>query len=167
MPVIQERNSEAQLLGSVDHLFYDDRNFCGEWIDSAGGTAFIGAVVLPLATARHHFFPEAFTMASGVLTVLAAGFYLFDWTVYATKAGSSEGSFYTVLQQDPATGTFVDLPASKVVTTCFAAPGSVHNSLIVRAEVNYRYRVTVASFGVQFTTSANDSRFSVMRLFKN
>lgn len=167
MPIVQERNSEAQLLGSVDHLFYDDRNFCGEWIDSAGGTAFISATVLPLATARHHFFTEAFTMASNILTVLTAGFYLFDWSVYATKSGSTEGSFYVVLQQDPATGTFADLPASKQVTTCFAAPGSIHNSLILLAEANYRYRVILASFGVTFTTSANDSRFSVMRLFKN
>lgn len=167
MPVMQERNSEAQLLGSVDHLFYDDRNFCGEWIDSAGSAGFIAAITLPLATARHHFFPEAFTMASNILTVLAAGFYCFDWTVYATKAGSTEGSFYSFLEEDPATAVFATVPASTVITTCFSAAGTVHNSLILKAQANYRYRVQVASFGTNFSTLANQSRFSVMRLFKN
>lgn len=167
MPVMQERNSEAQLLGSVDHLFYDDRNFCGEWIDSAGSGNFIGAMTLPLGTVRHHFFLEAFTMAAGILTVLAAGFYCFDWTVYATKAGSTEGSFYSFLEEDPATAVFAEVPATRIVTTCFAAPGTVHNSLILKAQANYRYRVQIATFGVTFATLANQSRFSVMRLFKN
>lgn len=167
MPIVQERNSESQLLGSVDHLFYEDRQFCAEWIDSAGGLSFSAVVTVPWATARHNFFPLLYTMSAGVLTLLEAGFYIFDWTLYCSKAGVTEGSFYSYLEQDPATGTFAEVTASRTNVTTFSPPGVLHNTLVLRAQANYRYRVQVATFGATFTTVANQSRLSVIRLFRS
>lgn len=166
MPIMQERNSEAQLLGSVDHLFAEDRNYCAEWYD-AGGTGFIGATTVPFASTRHNFFTEVYSMSAGVLTVLQPGFYIFNWSVYASKVGVTEGSIYSFLEQDPATAVFTELPASRAEVTTFSPPAFLTNQVIIRAQENYRYRVRAASYGIQFTTVVNMSRLSAIRLFKS
>lgn len=167
MPSAQVRNASMQQLNSADLLDVEDRNWGAEWYDSIGGQATIGAVAVNLDAERHNSAPEIFDFSSDILTVLEAGLYQFNFCVAADKAGSTEGSFYAFLQEDPDTGIFADIPATTAYATVFSAPGSVSNSLVILAGINYRYRLMFATHGVTFTTIQDGSNLSVVRLFKN
>jgi hypothetical protein len=167
MPVVGLRNADAQQIGSVDHLDVEDRNFGAEWYDSAGGTAFIGAITVPLATTRHNSAPEFYDMSSGILTVAEAGLYLLNFCVAVFKAGTSEGSFQAFLEEDADVGSFSLLPATTSYATTFSSSASVYNSVLLQVGINYRYRLRTATHGVVFTTVADGSKLSVIRLFKN
>lgn len=164
MTIIQTRNPEAEQLTSPDQA-WAERNHVAEWYDNAGGTVTISAVTVPLAATRHNFAPELYTFASNILTINEAGLYRFDFLVAASKAGSTEGSFYAFLEEDPATAVFALVPSTTVYTTVFSAPGSVYGSVTLRAGVAYRYRLRYATFGVNFTLIDDGSHLSVMRLF--
>jgi len=166
MPIIQTRNPEAEQLTSPDQA-WAERNHCAEWYDTAGGLGTVAAATVPLATARHNFAPELYVMATNILTITEAGLYKFEFLVAASKAGSTEGSFYAFLEEDPDTGTFVLVPATTAYTTVFSAPGSVNGSVILRAGANYRYRLRFATFGPTFTTIDEGSKLSVTRIYKN
>lgn len=176
MPVSQIRNSEAQLLGSVDHLFYDDRNFCAEWYDHSGAQTFtLGNALqtLNLDTQKTLLTADAFTIASSTITVLAAGPYLINFQLMSIQNGSSNACVNRVLlEQDPATGTFTTclpavgyfphVPLSNTISSCLV-------SIVVLAGANYKYRVR---FDQQFGSAPcklvpDGSYFSIVRLFKN
>ena len=167
MPIAQVRNASLQELGSTDHLDVEDRNFAAEWYDGTGGASYIAAITIPLSVTRHNAAPTIYSVSSNILTITEAGGYLFHYLVHADKAGSNEGAFYAYLEEDPATGTFAQIPATWVTATVFGAPGTVGGTTLVRAGINYRYRLVTGTYGVQFTTVADGSKLTVMRCWKN
>jgi hypothetical protein len=167
MTVIQTRNAEAAALESTDHLSTNDRNFSAEWLDAVGGQSTSEAVTVTLATQVHNFAPEVFDMASNILTILEGGFYQLAYTIYVQKSGSNEGSFYAFLEEDPATGTFTEIPGTRSTATAFNGPAS-GSSLTNRYVLpNYRYRLRFATFGVTFSTVGGFTKLSAVRFFKN
>lgn len=169
MPVVQIRNADAQMLGSADHLFYDDRNFAGEWYNNAVSASYIAAINVPLNVTRFNAVPQVYSLGADIITLLEAGFYVISFLVVAQKTtfSATEGSFYAFLEEDPATGTFATVPASTAYATCFSAPGSCYGSAIVLTQANYRYRVRSATHGVPHTMLANSCNLSIFRLYKN
>lgn len=169
MPIIQERNASMQQLNSADALDVEDRNFGAEWYDSVGGTAFLASTVVPLATERHNAAPEIFSMVSNILTLTEAGLYLFNFAATAANSGSAELIAAMTLDEDPDSGVFAAIPGTLTYWTWFNGSGTAHNSCLVRAGLNYRYRLAVSRIGGSVTPSLvqNASHLSVVRLFKN
>lgn len=176
MPVVQGRNSESQLLGSVDHLFFTDRNFGGEWYDHAGGQDYLlgnGPWTLNLDTEKLNPAPEVYTMASDILTIAEAGFYLFHFQLMvAQDGGSSSAVTRAWLEQDPATGVFAEyLPAVTYfpIAPISASVAAVTVMSLLLVGINYRYRIRFSeNYGsTPLTTVADGSKLTVVRLFKN
>lgn len=175
MPVIQTRNTEAQLLGSPDHLQTDDRNFAGEWYDATGGQDFIlggGPYTLNLDTEKINSAPEVFDMSSDILTISAAGLYLFSFQLMVVHDGGSSAAANRVwLEEDPDTGSFAQsLPAVNYFP--MASLASVSTGVctaLIQVGIDYRYRIRFEqSYGsTPLTTVADGSKLTVVRLFKN
>lgn len=177
MPTVGLRNTDAQQIGSTDHLDVEDRNWSAEWYDTAIGTpAFIAAITVPLAATRHNSAPEIYSMSSDILTILEAGLYLLTYTVTAFPDPVGSYGFYSYVEEDPATGTFASVPASYTSgASAFGSVTSASSSLFIHVGANYRYRLLAASFGNNFKLAPYSSPFGlyygsklgVMRLFKN
>jgi hypothetical protein len=168
MPVVGLRNADAQLIGSVDHLDVEDRNFGAAWYDSVGGGSFAAAITVPMATERHNSAPEIYNMSSGILTVAEAGLYFFSFAVGVSHAGSTEMIFNIILEQDPDTGIFTEVPGTTTYTTFLTGFGTGFNTALLRVGIDYRYRLRVSSLvGGSNSLIANGSHLSVFRLFKN
>lgn len=169
MPTVGFRNADAQNIGSSDHLSVFDRNFFAEWYDAAGGLLFLAADTVPLGTERHNSAPEIFDFSSNILTLTEAGLYLFFFSLTAQQSGSAEMIVQVYLEEDPDTGIFAVVPGTETTMTFFAGFGTLVNYAFLRAGINYRYRLRVQRLGgtVTPTLTANGSKLSVVRMFKN
>lgn len=175
MPVVQVRNAEAALLGSTDHLFFDDRNFCAEFYDHAGGQTFIlgnSPVLVNLDTVKVNVAPTEITLASDIITLVEAGLYLFRFQVMVIHNGSSSATVNRCwLEEDPATGVFaMTLPAVNYFTMApiINSVGTGCGFALRMTQANYRYRIMVdQQYGSgSEKTVADGSSLSIVRLFK-
>lgn len=169
MPIVQGRNASMQQLNSPDVLNVENNNFCAEWYDGVGGTNFLAATTVPLATERQNAAPEIFTMASNILTIAEAGLYLFNFAVTGANSGSAEMIALMTLDEDPATAVFATVPGTLTYGTWFNGSGTLYNSAVLRVGIAYRYRLSISRIGGSVTPSLvqNASHLSVIRLFKN
>lgn len=169
MPTVGIRNESAQAIGSTDHLSINDRNFCVDIYNTSSET-FVSETVLGLNTIRFNPVPEIFSLASNILTIAEAGYYLFLVRVALSMTGGGAGQAAVSLQQDPATGTFaaitgglgyIFLPASLNFSFQMAIP--------VLAGANYRYRLTsIRTSGAGNVQTVNNTTcLSAIRLYKN
>ena len=140
MPIEQVRNADAQLLGSVDHLWAKDRNFAVEAY--GGGDAFTSELVLNLGTLRQNYTEELFDLSSNILTFYQAGVYLFMFHSVLTMTGGAAGQASVYLQQDPATGIFTTVPSA---LSYIYLPPALNSSFQVVLPLivgfDYRYRI--------------------------
>jgi len=175
MPTVGLRNTDSQQIGSADHLDVEDRNWSAEWYDSGFfGSAYIAAIVVPLITTRQNSAPEIFSLASSILTILEAGIYFFNYTVMASPTTGVDAQGYGYIEEDPATGTFAQLPGTMAAAaSTLGSATSIHTNCILRVGINYRYRLMAASAGTNWNLLGSGlgngwgSRLSVIRLFKN
>lgn len=169
MPSAQVRNASMQQLSSADQLDVEDRNWGAEWFDSAGGTTFTAATVVPLAGERHNSAPEVYEMASNILTVREAGLYLILYTVTADQSLSSELNFQAYLELDPDAGSFAQFPGSTGYNTMFNGAASISNYILLRLGIDYRLRLVVARIGGADVPALlqYESKLTIVRLFKN
>lgn len=166
----QQRNSEMQALNSADLLSVKDRNLGFFAYNSATSVGFsVGTVSLDTVPINNS--PDVYSLSGGILTILQAGIFKFDWRVTVGHAsGSANLVAATTLDQDPATGSFAAVPGSLVY---WAVLGSAYasgvGSMLVRTKANYRYKIAVSR---QSTTDsllmlANACTLSVERLFRS
>jgi len=169
MPIVQVRNASLQQLNGVDQLNIDEHNFGAAWYDSVGGTSFLGATTVPLATERYNSAPSIFSMTANILTLLEAGLYLLSFAATGANPGSAEMIAAMTLDEDPATGIFASIPGVISYDTWFNGSGTMSNTALVIANINYRYRLSVSRIGGSATPTLvqNASHLSAVRLFKN
>lgn len=171
MPQSQRRNGPMQDLNKADLLSHHDRNFAGEWYDGPGGQTFTSAITVNLDTERLNTAPNAFTLLSDIVTVYEAGIHLLHFCVTSShNSGSSPAVITAWLEEDPATNSFAIVPGTVMYATAHTT-GYVSNvgMAILRIGIGYRYRVrvAVASGGDTFVTNSNQSKLSIVRLWKN
>lgn len=170
-PTAQKRNASMQALNGVDMLHIDNKNFAAEYYDGPGGQTFTSAVTVNLDTEKLNAAPTVFSLTADIITLLEAGLYLFNFCATAShSSGSSNATIAVWLEEDPATGSFAIIPG----TICYAVINTVGfvtavNSSIIRAGIDYRYRLQIARTSGSDTmiTVANQSKVSILRLFKN
>lgn len=172
MTVAQVRNAEMVALLSADLLSSKDKNVAIEVYDFNGGQDFSSATpfTVNLDTARFNFFPEVFTLSSNILTVLEAGIYQVNWRI---TVGYDSGFFPAAavawLEEDPATGTFVEVHSSKgflQLSGVSWATVQIVNYLHVAANSRYRLRLARDGGSDTLTTLPRGASLSVMRLLK-
>lgn len=160
MPVTQTRNADAQLLGSVDHLWARDRNFAFEAY-GGGAENFTSETVFGLSTIRQNYTPELFDLSSNILTIFEAGVYLFSVRSTLTMTGGGAGQALVYLQQDPATGTFTSVVSSLTYVYIPPALNTTFQMVIpLLVGLDYRYRIagirTSGSGNVQTLNQSNN-----------
>lgn len=169
MPAIQTRNADAQLLGSVDHLFARDRNFVFEAYHN-GSNLFTVETVLGLDVVRQNFTEELYDLSGNILTLYAAGVYLFSFRSSFSISGGGVGQAAFYLQEDPATGVFATVP---VALGYVYLPASLNNTLQItvplRVGLNYRYRLAAVrtSGGGNVSTINQTTTLSAVLLYNN
>lgn len=171
MPIVQQRNSEAQLLGSVDHLFFNDRNFPID-IYNSGSESFTSEVTLGLNTIRYNPASEVYTLASNILSVKIPGYYLINFRTTLTMTGGGAGQAIISLKQDPATGTFATVIAS---LSYVYLPPALNQSMqlttpvLVTGAGIFRYYISgIRSSGAgNVNTISGSTSLNVVRLYQN
>lgn len=171
MPIMQERNSEAWMLGGVDHLRFDDRNFPID-IYNTGSESFTSEVTLGLDTVRYNPAPEVYTLASSILSIHIPGYYLVNFRTTLTMTGGGAGQAIISLKQDPATGTF----ATVLATLSYVyLPPALNQSMqlttpvLVTGAGIFRYIIVGirASGAGNVNTISGSTALNVVRLYQN
>jgi hypothetical protein len=176
MPSSQVRNADAQILGFVDHLNVEDRNFSAEFYDNVGGQSYLlGDPVLTvnIDTSRINSAPTIYSLASDVVTIAEAGLYLASFHVSSQLAGGSTSvvsQFW--LEEDPDTGVFGEVTASRGFFVHAGILNSVSGAsmtTLLQVGIDYRYRIRLEQIYGSSTlnTLFRGSKISFIRLFKN
>lgn len=169
MPTTQSRNADAQLLGSVDHLWAKDRNFAFEAY-GGGAENFVSETVFALTTVRQNYTAELYDLSSNILTIFEAGVYLFCFRSTVTMTGGGAGQVAISLQQDPATGTFTSIISTFNYVYIPPALNSTCQIVIpLLVGFDYRYRIvgirTSGAGNVQTLNQSNN--LSVILMLNN
>lgn len=144
----QERNAEMVALLGQDFLSLLDRNHFADYYGSVQNTG-IGATptVLSLNTTRFSTAEGVFfALSSSIVTVSQAGLYRVDYWASVGFDGAyvSEMGGVLYLEEDPSTGTFAEVPGSRIYLNLPASEGVTGSrSLSLRIPAGYRYRLVL------------------------
>lgn len=170
MALTQTRNAEMQMLGSADHLFAKDRNFCFSAYNS-GSDLFTSTITLSLNTVVLNHAPEIFSFASNILTILVPGVYLLRAHGTFAMTGGVAGQSVMTIDEDPATGTFANvLPSTQTYTYLPAnLNASWETTVVALVKANYRYRLSAArtSGSATITTVNGTTSLLAVLLYNN
>lgn len=169
MPIAQQRNDEMAGLLSADLLSVHDRNVLIESYYSGADVPFTTAAVVPLNTVRLNVAGDLFELSNNVVTVAQAGIYVITGylrVARSTSMGDNACIFW--LDQDPATGSFVEVPASRgAIHVPNGGTASTEVSVCLRALAGYRYRMRTERDWGSDTLSVphQGAKLRIVRLF--
>ena len=169
MPAAQQRNDELAQLLSADLLSSDDRNVLIESYYSGADVSFTTAMVTPLNTVRLNVASDIFSLAGNVITVAQAGIYIVTGYLRVARSTSiGDNACFCWIDQDSATGSFVEVPASRGgIHVPNGGTASAEVSIRLRVLAGYRYRMRMErDWGSDTLRMLHEgAKLSIVRLF--
>lgn len=169
MPAAQQRNDELAQLLSADLLSSDDRNVLIESYYSGADVTFTSTVVVPINTTRLNLASDIFSLADNVITVAQAGIYMITGYLRVARSTSiGDNACFFWIDQDPAMGSFVEVPASRGgIHVPNGGTASAEVSVRVRALAGYRYQMRMErDWGSDTLRMLHEgAKLSIVRLF--
>ena len=169
MPAAQQRNDELAQLLSADLLSSDDRNVLIESYYSGADMSFTSTVVVPINTTRLNVANDIFSLSNNIITVAQAGIYMITGYLRVARSTSiGDNACFFWIDQDPAMGSFVEVPASRGgIHVPNGGTASAEVSVRLRALAGYRYRMRMErDWGSDTLRVLHEgAKLSIVRLF--